>query len=286
MKRLLVLSGKGGTGKTTVASCIIAFSEAKAFADCDVDAPNLHLVTGVKEPVKVSDYYGGQKALIDSKKCIGCMKCEKVCKFGAISIKDNKAVVNQYSCEGCGVCKLVCRNSAVSLCDDKAGKLFLYKDKATFSTAELKIGRGTSGKLVSEVKKQLNDNTDKNTPFAVIDGSPGIGCPVIASISGVSVVLIVTEPSQSGISDLERIVKTAQNFGVKICVCVNKADTCKANADRIKNYCDEKDIEFCGFIPYDSNVSRAINKGQNIAGMDCPAKNAVYDIYSKVKKYL
>lgn len=282
MKQLLILSGKGGTGKTTAASAFIEFSNAKAFADCDVDAPNLHLVTKLDDKPSKSDYMGSQKAVIDESKCIGCGGCEDHCRFGAVSHADDKYTINEYACEGCGVCELNCPCEAISMKDDIAGDLVIYKGEKVFSTAKLKMGRGTSGKLVAKVKKQLTDNCDKDASVAIIDGSPGIGCPVIASISGVDLVLVVTEPSLSGISDMERIIKTAGIFRTKVCVCVNKFDVCSDNANKIEKFCKDNEIDFVGRVPYDKTVSKSINEGRSIAEIDCPASKALHDIYNKV----
>lgn len=286
MKKLLILSGKGGTGKTTTASAFIEFSNAKAFADCDVDAPNLHLVTKLENEPLRSDYLGSPKAVIDQSKCIGCGGCEDHCRFNAISHIGDKYTISEYACEGCGVCEINCPCEAITMKDDIAGDLTLYKGDKVFSTAKLKMGRGTSGKLVAEVKKQLSDNCERDTQVAIIDGSPGIGCPVIASISGVDLVLIVAEPSLSGMSDMERIIKTAGIFRAKVCVCVNKADICQENTDRIKKYCKDNKIDFVGTIPYDKTVSKAINNGQSIAKVDCLASKALHNIYSNVMNIL
>ncbi len=278
MKQLLILSGKGGTGKTTVASAFVRLSEAKAYADCDVDAPNLHLIMEHDEP-KISDYYGMKKASIDKDKCIQCDLCRMNCRFGAIS-KDNAYKVNNYDCEGCGVCEVICPASAVAMNDFKAGDLMLYTGKDTvFSTAELKMGSGNSGMLVTEVKKQMRLNS--KAELAIIDGSPGIGCPVIASISGVNMVLIVAEPSVSGISDMRRIIETAASFKTKLAVCVNKYDTNREISDKIKMYCNKDNINFIGEIPFDHNAVKAINNGYTIVDIDCAAGRAVRNIYNK-----
>lgn len=279
MRQLLILSGKGGTGKTTVASAFIKLSEAKAFADCDVDAPNLHLVMNqIKEP-KISDYFGMKKAKIDIDKCLQCYLCIEYCRFSAIS---KNFSVNCYECEGCGVCEYICPNNAIEMTDFKAGDLMLYKDEVVFSTAKLKMGSGNSGKLVSEVKKQLRDNT--KVDFAVVDGSPGIGCPVIASMSGVNMALIVTEPSVSGLSDMERIIETARKFKTKIAVCINKYDTNKEVSDNIELYCKKYNIELTGKIPFDIKAVEAINNGSTIVDIDCAAQKAVKKVYENTIK--
>ncbi|NMA67505.1 MAG: 4Fe-4S binding protein, partial [Clostridiaceae bacterium] len=171
MKQLLILSGKGGTGKTTVASAFIKLSKAKAYADCDVDAPNLHLITEQSSDPKITDYYGLPKAQINPELCIECDMCRQNCRFDSIFV-DEKYKVDTFACEGCGVCEYVCPAEAVTLKLAIAGKLMLYKnEKEVFSTAQLKMGSGNSGKLVTEVKKQMKTEAI-NTEFAIIDGSP------------------------------------------------------------------------------------------------------------------
>jgi len=285
MKQLLILSGKGGTGKTTVASAFIKISKAKSYADCDVDAPNLHLSMGKEEPSEQSDFFGLDKALIKQDSCVKCGKCKDACRFDAIGIVDGCYEVNKAACEGCAVCALVCPNSAVSMLKSAAGKLMLYKeDDVVFSTAQLNIGSGNSGLLVTEVKKNMQNSAQSD--FAIIDGSPGIGCPVIASISGTDLILVVSEPSVSGISDLERIIQTAEVFGVKTAVCINKFDTNQKISDEIEGYCSENGISFVGRIPFDNLAMEAINAGKTVADIDCPSGHAIEEIYSKTYKLL
>ncbi|MEA4816349.1 MAG: ATP-binding protein [Lachnospiraceae bacterium] len=279
MKQLLILSGKGGTGKTTVSSAFIEFGKIKAFADCDVDAPNLHLVvSGTENPIK-TDYYGFEKAHIDALKCIGCGLCEKNCRFGAIS----NGKVSIYECEGCGVCANICPVSAIEMKSHSSGSLMLYKQNdSIFSTACLKMGSGASGKLVSEVKKQLLENAPP-LKLAVIDGSPGIGCPVIASISGVDIALIVAEPTISGIHDMKRIAETLAHFGVSFAVCINKFDVNLSNTKRIEDYCAELQIPVIGEIPFDETVIKAVNCCRSIASYpDSPAGRAIALIWEKL----
>lgn len=285
MKQLLILSGKGGTGKTTVASAFIKLADAKAYVDCDVDAPNLHLIAGWTEPAKQSDYYGLPKAEINADLCVRCGQCMEHCRFDAISC-DELYKVNPFSCEGCGVCEYVCPADAITMVPSVDGELNLYTDKDTvFSTAQLKMGSGTSGLLVTEVKKQMK-SAAVEADFAIIDGSPGIGCPVIASLSGVDMVLIVAEPSISGVSDMERIIKAAANFNVKTAVCVNKFDTNLEITEQIERYCNQQNLEFVGRIPFDSEAVKAVNSGQTIVDIDCKSGRAVEEIYSETMKLL
>lgn len=284
MKQLLILSGKGGTGKTTIASAFIKLSNAKAYADCDVDAPNLHLVMNQSSEAKRTDYYGLRKAEIDLDLCVQCDLCRQNCRFDAIHAGiDYK--VDYYACEGCGVCEAICPAGAVSLKPAIAGELMLYVNHTVFSTAQLKMGSGTSGMLVTEVKKQMKSATI-NTDLAIIDGSPGIGCPVIASLSGVDMVLIVAEPSISGISDMERIIKTAKKFQTRIAVCINKYDTNIGNTEKIESFCQKLNLPFAGSIPFDPDAVKAINNSQSIVDMDCAAGRAAKDVFDKTIKIL
>ncbi len=285
MKELLILSGKGGTGKTTIASAFIKLLNARAYADCDVDAPNLHLITGQKSGPKTKDYFGLAKAHIDQNICTECDICRQKCRFNAITA-DNGYQVKPFSCEGCGVCEIVCPVGAITLKPAIDGDLMLYtEDKKVFSTAKLKMGSGTSGLLVTEVKKQMK-SVKVETDVAIIDGSPGIGCPVIASLSGVHMVLIVAEPSISGISDMKRIIKTAQGFGVKIAICINKSDTNLENTEKIKIFCKDQGLPFIGEVPFDPQAVTAINSGHTIVDIECPSGSATKELYKKTMDLL
>ena len=285
MKQLLILSGKGGTGKTTIASAFIKLANAKSYADCDVDAPNLHLITEQSSQPMKTDYYGLPKAEINPELCIECDRCRQNCRFDSISV-DKKYKVDPFACEGCGVCKAVCPVEAISLKLAVAGELMLYANEGeVFSTAQLKMGSGTSGMLVTEVKKQMKSEI-VNANLAIIDGSPGIGCPVIASLSGVDMVLIVAEPSISGISDLERIIKTAAKFGTMTVICINKFDTNVENTKKIEALCKKQRLTFMGKIPFDSNAVKAINNGRTIVDIDCASGAAVKAVYNKTMKLL
>ncbi|TFZ41676.1 ATPase [Soehngenia longivitae] len=285
MKQLLVLSGKGGTGKTTIASAFIKLADAKAYADCDVDAPNLHLITEWNNEPEKTNYYGLPKAKINIEMCIECDQCRQNCRFDAIKL--NKYYeIDTFACEGCGVCEYVCPAGAIIMEPAVAGELMLYFDgERAFSTAKLKMGSGTSGKLVAEVKNKMK-SVKVDSDVAIIDGSPGIGCPVIASISGVDMVLIVAEPSISGISDMERIINTAMKFGTKMAICINKYDTNIENTKKIEKLCEERKLPFVGKIPFDSGAVKAINNGKTIVDIDCISGTAVKKVYQNTMNLL
>lgn len=290
MKQLVVLSGKGGTGKTTIASALIklAGQGKKAFADCDVDAPNLHLIYSEGEDLSTRPFYGLKKAVKYDEFCINCGLCEELCRFQAI--KDG--IINPYECEGCGVCEAFCPafddegRQAIRLEDNVSGITRLAKINGDFfSGAQLKMGNGASGKLVTEVRNNLLSHIT-NEELVIIDGSPGIGCPVIASVTGVDLALVVAEPTLSGIHDMKRIIDTVRHFQVTCLVCINKYDVNVENSLEIQKYCQSEDIPMIGCIPFDSMVVKAVNAGKTIVDIpESPAAKAASEIFDNICKY-
>ena len=284
MKKLLILSGKGGTGKTTISAAFIRLAGARAFADCDVETPNLHLLMAAgKKERQVNDYYGLPKAFIDVDKCTECDLCRIHCRFRAIEYTDHY-FVKPLSCEGCGVCEFVCPSGAIEMLEHRSGELSLYKDESgdnsyVFSTGRIFTGSGTSGLLVTEVKDALYSNSDAD--LAIIDGSPGIGCPVIASISGVNLVLVVTEPTLSGMEDMKRIIKTARNFNVPVLVCINKFDLSLDLTEDIESFLEKESIEYLGRIPFDEEVAELLRLNLTVVDRDTVAGGAVKEIFEK-----
>ena len=266
MKKVLVISGKGGTGKTTVSSFLIDFLNVKALADCDVDAPNLHLVSSFDNDSIISEkeFKGMDIFEIDQNLCISCGKCQILCKFDSLLYKNGKYQINPLSCEGCGVCEYFCPVNAISPKENFVGNTQVFKSDKLFSTAKLSMGSGNSGKLVSQVKKNLDDNIS-DEELIIIDGSPGIGCPVIASLAAIDLALIVTEPSLSGLSDMKRIIKTAKIFKTNIAIIINKADLNQEVTAMIEKYIKENNFTLLGKINYDSNISKIINTKKSIA---------------------
>ena len=256
MKQLTVISGKGGTGKTSITAALASLAKNAVFADCDVDAADLHLI--LKPNVKKTMGFHGLKiASINKEKCTECKKCYDHCKFNAI---DEDVNIIKESCEGCGVCEYVCPVGAVQMVDRDSG--FSYISETRFGPmahAMLKTAEEASGKLVTVVRynaKTLAE--DKKKDLIIIDGPPGIGCPVISSISGVDLVLIVTEPTLSAIHDLERILGVAYHFKIPAVVCINKYDINLNNTKKIERYCKNKNIDIVGKLPYDNIVTEAM----------------------------
>jgi len=262
MKELVVLSGKGGTGKTTLVASFAALAQNKILVDCDVDAADLHLVLHptIKE---THEFFGGKSASIDKDLCISCGKCQEVCRYEAISA-DFK--VNKLLCEGCSACAHFCPTSAAQMKDDLSGHWYISDTEyGPFVHARLGIAEENSGKLVTLIRSQARILAEKyQADFVINDGSPGIGCPVIASITGADMILIVVEPTLSGIHDLKRVVQLAQHFGIQTAVCINKADVNSEMSEKIFQYCQEENLEFLGKLPYDSNVIKAQVSGKPV----------------------
>ena len=256
MKQITVISGKGGTGKTSVTAAFASLSSNAVLADCDVDAADLHLI--LKPMIKKTIGFHGLKiASIDKETCIDCKKCYTNCRFEAI---DENINLIKESCEGCGVCEYVCPVDAIKMVDRDSG--FSYISETRFGPmahAKLNTGEEASGKLVTEVREQAKKIAEeKNKDLIIIDGPPGIGCPVISAISGVDLVLIVTEPTLSAIHDLERILGVTDHFNIPSVVCINKSDINKENTQKIKDYCKDNDISVVGLLPYDTAVTDAM----------------------------
>jgi len=258
MKELTVLSGKGGTGKTSLVGAFAVLAENKVMVDCDVDAADLHLI--LKPEVKeTNDFYGLNEYLINRDICIECGKCEELCRFKAI---DNFQI-DVISCEGCGICFLACPVSAIETKERICGQWFISKtEHGPLVHAKLGIAQENSGKLVAEVRKAAKKMAQKEGISLVItDGSPGIGCPVIASLSGTDLVLIVTEPTVSGAHDLERILDLCAHFKIKSLVCINKFDLNLKKTREIEELCKERNVEVAGRIDYDPIFTKALISG-------------------------
>jgi MinD superfamily P-loop ATPase len=281
MKQLTIISGKGGTGKTSITSAFASVAENAVFADCDVDAADLHLI--FKPNIKETNSFHGLKiASVNKEMCTECMKCYNQCRFNAI---DEKVNIIKESCEGCGVCENVCPVNAIQMIDRDSG--FSYISDTRFGPmahAMLKTAEEASGKLVTVVRnnaKRLAE--EKKKDLIIIDGPPGIGCPVISSITGVDLVLIVTEPTLSAIHDLERILGVAKHFKIPTVVCINKYDINLDNTEKIEHYCERYNIDVVGKLPYDNIVTKAIIHEKNVIEYsNCDFSNMIIDMWDNI----
>jgi len=288
-RELVIISGKGGTGKTSIAACFVALAGETVIADCDVDAADLHLVLNPKIKYR-GDFIGGVIAEIDQDKCTGCGKCKEACRFSAVKeeISNNKHrfFIDELACEGCGVCFLVCEDEAVRVRDAVNGEWFISETKyGPMSHAKLGIAQENSGRLVTLVRNnevQLAQDIKKDK--AVVDGSPGTGCPVIASLTGAAFALVVTEPTVSGLHDLDRILKVVRHFGVPCGVVVNKYDLNVEMTEKIKLLSEDYDAEFIGVIPYDKIITEAQVNGVSVVEYsDAPVTESIKQIWKKVE---
>ncbi|MBK1642086.1 (4Fe-4S)-binding protein [Chromatium okenii] len=272
MKELTIISGKGGTGKTTVSAAFAALATNRVLADCDVDAADLHLVL---EPVLRSrhDFSAMRTPRIDPERCTGCGDCASYCRFDAISQHGTTFVVDGLACEHCGLCALVCPTSAIVMEDTVSGE-WLISDTphGPLVHARLGIGEDNSGKLVTLVRREARRLAEQTGATLLInDGPPGIGCPVTAALTGVDQVLVVTEPTLSGIHDMQRVAALCAHFRIPLMVCINKYDLNRANCAQLRAWCAAHEIEVVGEIPFDPAVTRALVARRSIIAVDCGA---------------
>ncbi|MDF0593890.1 ATP-binding protein [Methanotrichaceae archaeon M04Ac] len=284
MKQLVVISGKGGTGKTTMAASLASLARGEmVVADCDVDAPDLHLLLQpqVRETI---DFLGLQAAVIDPGKCTNCGECEKACRFDAIC----DFAVDPAACEGCRVCTIVCPSEAVTMVDRVSGHAFVSDTRfGTMVHAELLPGEEASGKLVAMVRKLASKAAEReDKELVIIDGSPGIGCPVIASITGTDLALVMTEPSISGVHDLERILAVTEHFGVEALVAVNKHDLNPDMTEEIGELCRDLGVDLVGRLPFDPGVVGAMVQGKTLVEVEGPVGDAIREVWSRIRMKL
>ncbi|MBE0512003.1 P-loop NTPase [Candidatus Bathyarchaeota archaeon] len=262
MKQITVLSGKGGTGKTTITASFAVLAHDIVIADCDVDAPDLHMLLH-PQIMKTQEFKGPKLAVIDRTKCTECGLCQNSCRFDAIN---DSLQIDPFSCEGCGVCVIVCPEEAISLQERISGYAFTSKTKyGIMSHARLDPGEANSGKLVTLVRYNARQIAEEeNSDLILIDGPPGIGCPVIASVTGVDAGLVVTEPTMSGIHDLYRALQLLNHFNILPLVCINKYDINRKNTEKIVNFCEKNKVEVAGKIPFDPIMTEAMVAGKTI----------------------
>ena len=286
MQELIVISGKGGTGKTSLIAAFASLAESKILCDADVDAADLHLLMDPHISMR-ADFKSGHTANIDRNKCSECGLCLDLCRFSAIS---DEFKVNSIDCEGCGVCVYFCPEKAIDFPENTCGEWF--KSDTRFGPmvhARLGIAEENSGKLVTLVRQESKRLADeKNLDLILTDGPPGVGCPVIASIGGASAVLIVAEPTLSGIHDMERVVQLANHFKVTAMVCVNKFDLNPDLTRDIENFARDEGLSCLGRIPFDPVFIKAMVQGQTIFeyNSDSSAGEAVNKIWNTLSSLL
>jgi MinD superfamily P-loop ATPase len=271
MKQITVISGKGGTGKTVLTAAFAAIAKSKVMADCDVDASDLHLLLHPRIE-ETHDFKGGMKAILDPEQCTLCGECLRVCRFDAISEESEnnggspKVIIQPISCEGCQVCALVCPAGAIRMQENVAGQWYLSGTRyGPMVHARLGIAQENSGKLVTVVRRNAREIAQKERlDLVIVDGPPGIGCPVIASITGVDLVVIVTEPSLSAISDLKRVLDLTRHFRIPSTVLVNKCDLNRENTEAIEEFCRAEGIPAAGKLEFDNLFTQAMVQGTTV----------------------
>ena len=266
MKEIVVISGKGGTGKTSIVSSLAALGPEKVLADCDVDAADLHLILQPQLKER-HDFISGERAYIDPEICVKCGECREKCRFGAIS--EDFKVLSEH-CEGCAVCAFVCPVNAVEMQPRHCGYLYLSETRfGPMVHAALGIGEENSGKLVTTVRKRAGDLArEKGFELVLVDGSPGIGCPVIASLTNADAAIIVAEPTISAMHDMQRVHNLTQHFKIPTMVILNKVDINMQISEQIKDYCQKAEIPILGSLLYDTKFTMAQIEGKSVVEFD------------------
>ncbi|MBC8389656.1 MAG: ATP-binding protein [Actinobacteria bacterium] len=262
MKQIVIISGKGGTGKTVIAGAFAALARDKVMADCDVDAADLHLILD-PEIKELHVFRSGVTAFTHKERCEDCGVCKTVCRFEAVR---EDFTIDPISCEGCGFCSFACPQKAIEMKANTSGKWFISETRfGPLVHAKLDIAEENSGKLVSLVRQKAKEIAEeKNYRWVIIDGSPGIGCPVIASITGVDCAVIVTEPTLSGLHDAERVIDVTKYFNVPAKVIINKYDLNCDMTEKIEHWFKDKNIQILGKIVFDKAVVESVVEGKTI----------------------
>jgi len=286
MKEIIIISGKGGTGKTSLVAAFSSLAENKVLCDTDVDAADLHLIMD-PAVIRGADFQSGNTAVINKDRCSECNQCREMCRFNAISAD---YIVNPIDCEGCGVCVYFCPEKAIDFPENTCGEWFVSDTRfGPMVHARLGIAEANSGKLVSLVRQEARKlGEEKKLDLILTDGPPGVGCPVIASIGGASAVLIVTEPTVSGKHDMERVAQLADHFKIPAMICVNKFDLNLELTRKIENYAQEKGLSCLGRIPFDPIFTKAMIQAQTVFEYDgqSPVGEAIRDTWQQLAEKL
>lgn len=282
MKELVIVSGKGGTGKTSISAALAFLAHNKVLADCDVDAANFHLISGNYHVKESFPFFSGFAPEIDESRCTQCGLCTELCRYGAIVAGK---ISSMLDCEGCGVCADNCPQQAITMKQTQAGDVYISETRlGSLVHAELGIAIENSGKLVSKVRQQAKQIAQINQASLIItDGPPGIGCPAIAAVTGADLALLVTEPSVSGIHDLQRVYQLVRHFRIPLAVCINKYTISPQNSEEIESWCRDNSVLFAGKIPYSPIFQQAILAGNNV--MEEPDKSVhqyIHDLWQQL----
>lgn len=287
MNEIVVLSGKGGTGKTSVAAALaVIVGKDGVIADCDVDAANMHLLLK-PDFSNPQEFFSGELAEIDQVACIRCGLCASFCRFQAIPLVDYEYRISSLDCEGCGYCEKVCPVQAITMHSRKSGVVYQSHTRLdnTLVHARLDIGAENSGKLVAQVKNESNRIAkEEGKKFIIVDGSPGIGCPVVSSLSGANYVLFVTEPTVSALHDLDRVVNLIAKFGIKSGCIINKCDLNEEVTEQIKDFLIAHDVMHLADIPYDQVFHESMAKGETIVENSSSIREVILGIWEKIRK--
>jgi len=259
MKQIVIVSGKGGTGKTSITSAFASIAQNKILVDCDVDAADLFLIT---QPtiLESHEYEGGKIAVLDPEVCTNCGICEELCRFDAISLVDGQTTISEFSCDGCKLCEIACPVDAIKMVENMDSRWFESETRfGPMIHAKLGIGEDNSGKLVTKIRDIANKKAkDQEIETVLIDGPPGIGCPVISTLTGVDVALMVTEPTLSGMHDLNRLIELAKGFKLKSYVLINKYDLNPNISDEIEALCLKEELEVLAKVPFNRDFVDAM----------------------------
>jgi MinD superfamily P-loop ATPase len=282
-REIVVISGKGGTGKTSVCAAFAALARRAVLCDLDVDVPDLHIVLA-PTPRETHDFLGGNKAVIGQQACVQCGRCRELCRFGAVLERDGRFEVDRLACEGCGVCQALCPQQAIAFPEALCGTWSVSATRfGTLVHAQLVPGQENSGKLVQVLKTRAREEAEKEgAGILLCDGSPGIGCPVIASLSGASLACAVAEPTLSGLHDFQRAASVCRQFRIPVAVVVNRADLNPGAAGEFREICRRDGHAFLGEIPFDPAVPQAAVQGLAVTERDGPCARRIREIWERL----
>jgi MinD superfamily P-loop ATPase len=294
MKHIVILSGKGGTGKTTVTAALAHLASQNPgtraiLVDADVDAANLELLLA-PHIIETHEFVGGQIAAIAPDLCSGCGLCAEVCRFDAVRADNGNYTIDPMACEGCATCKTQCPDAAITMLPQVSGRWFSSTSRyGPLFHARLSPAQESSGKLVTLLRQQALAHAVKESyTLMIVDGPPGIGCPAIAAVSGADIVIVVTEPTAAGIHDMQRVLGLTAHFGIQSLVCINKADLYPAGTDTITGYCQENGLPMLGQLPFDLSITEAMVHGQTITAYlpDSPASRVLREIWQGILTFV